>query len=248
MEWITHTATGFFVGQAMVKPAERPKRAGWWWIVASVSPDWLEVITTQFGDIHRGVTHSLYLWPLLALAWAAAARRWGGKSVTSLRRLFVVFFAVVGSHLLLDILMSYRLYFAWPFTDAKWSFGIMPFYDLYIFVGWVLLLFASRWRKWPSMMTAKVGLLIVLVMFSVRSVGKLRIEWLAQSMVADRTEQIETRPTYYQPWIMLVRSTQTLPQWTPIDIISGAQVPSDRIINRWFPPIRWRAFFRHGGR
>ncbi len=244
MEWLTHTTTGFFVGQAMLAPEERPKRAGWWWIVASVSPDWLEVITTQFGDIHRGVTHSLYAWPILALAWAAAAHRGGGEKVASFQRLSLVFSAILGSHLLLDIMMSYRLYFAWPFTDARWSFDIMPFYDLYIFVGWLLLLVIHRWRQWPSMKTAKIGLLIILVMFTVRATGKLRTELLAANMIDHQTEQIETRSTYYQPWIWFVRSTRTFPHWTPINIINGESVARDQIIDRWFPPINWRAFFR----
>jgi membrane-bound metal-dependent hydrolase YbcI (DUF457 family) len=248
MEWITHTTTGFFVGQALLKPDERPRRAGWWWIIASVSPDWLEVITTWFGDIHRGVTHSLYLWPVLALVWAATAYRWGGERVASFGRLWLTFMAIIGSHLLLDIMMSYRLFFAWPFTDANWEFGIMPFYDLYIFIGWMLLLIVNRWHKLPSVMTARIGLLVFLLMFTIRSAGKLRTTLLAEEMTATRTEQIETRPTYYQPWILYARSTHSLPNWTPINIITGERVPHDQIVRRWFPPIRWRSFFRRGGR
>ena len=248
MEWITHTATGFLVGQAMVKPEERPRRAGLWWTVASVCPDWLEVGTTWFGDIHRGVTHSLYMWPILALLWAAAARRWGGQGVASLQKLWLTFFAIIGSHLLLDIMMSYRLYFAWPFSNANGAWGIMPFYDLYIFVGWLLLLVVNRWRRWPSVMTAKVGLAIFLVMFSVRTLGKIRTHDLAESMIASTSEWVDTRPTYYQPWILYARSSRTLPNWTPINAITGERVSPDQIISRWFPPIHWRRFFHRGGR
>jgi len=243
MEWLTHTTTGFFIGQAILSPEERPRRAGWWWTIASVSPDWLELGTSWLGDIHRGVTHSLYMWPVLALAWALAARRWGGDKVASLRKLWLIFFAIIGSHLLLDIMMSYRLYFAWPFTDARGSLDIMPFYDLYIFVGWLLLLAVNRWRKLPSVMTARIGLLIFLVMFSVRTVGKLRTEQLAETILAGDTEQIETRPTYYQPWILYARSNQTSNPWMPINILTGQRVSPDQIIDHWFPPIRWRSFF-----
>jgi hypothetical protein len=183
------------------------------------------------------------MWPILALAWALAARKWGGEKVATLHKLWLIFFAIIGSHLFLDIMMSYRLYFAWPFTDARGSLDIMPFYDLYIFVGWLLLLAVNRWRKWPSVLTAKIGLLIFLVMFSVRTVGKLRTEQLAQTMMASHTSQVETRPTYYQPWILYARSVQTSNQWMPINILTGQRVSPDHIINRWFPPIRWRSFF-----
>lgn len=128
MEWVSHTTTAFFLGQLMVKPDERPRRAGWWWALASICPDWLEFGTRWFGDVHRGVTHSLYSWPILALAWAAAAHKWGKQSsgqIASLAKLWAVFFVVVGSHLLLDVLMPYRLYLAWPFTDTKWAWDIV---------------------------------------------------------------------------------------------------------------------------
>jgi len=120
----------------------------------------------------------------------------------------------------------------------------MPFYDLYIFIGWVLLLVVRRWLQLPSMMTAKIGLVIFLTMFSVRAVGKMRTEQLAVDYVPDRAERIETRPTYYQPWILYIRSSQSIPRWTPINVLSGQTVADDQIIERWFPRIPIRRYLR----
>jgi membrane-bound metal-dependent hydrolase YbcI (DUF457 family) len=240
MEWITHTTTGFFVGQAIVKPEDRPRKAGWWWAIASISPDWLEVGTRNFGDIHRGVTHSLYLWPVLALIWALAAKRFGGRQTASVARLWLAFVAVIGSHLFLDVLMAYRWYLAWPFSRVNWAWDIMPFYDVFIYAGWVILLLIHHWRKLPSMRTAKLGLVIFLAMFAIRSTGKLRAEILAERLVAgtQMASSMRTIPVYYQPWIWYASRTGSRRSGvTPINILTGEIVPAAQIIRPYFPPL-----------
>ena len=239
MEWITHTATGFFVGQAIIKPEERPKGAGWWWTVASVCPDWLEVGTRYFGDIHRGVTHSLYAWPVLALLWALAAKRFG-RSAATLTRLWVAFAAIIGSHLFLDVLMAYRWYLVYPFSHVNWAWDIMPFYDIFIYAGWVILLIVHYWRKLPSMRTARIGLAIFLAMFVIRSAGKLRAEVLAPRLVAgtQTADTMRTIPVYYQPWIWYASPTGSRRDAsTPINILTGEVVSPSQIIRPYFPPL-----------
>jgi membrane-bound metal-dependent hydrolase YbcI (DUF457 family) len=240
MEWITHTTTGFFVGQALLKPDERPKRAGWWWTIASVCPDWLEVGTRYFGDIHRGVTHSLYAWPILALIWALAAKRWGGQPAASLIRLWVVFVAIIGSHLFLDVLMAYRWYLSWPFSQVNWAWDIMPFYDVFIFAGWVILLIAHHWRRLPSMRTAKLGLAIFLAVFALRSAGKLLADVLAERLLAGTktAASMRTMPVYYQPWIWYASpSGSRRDSSTPINILTGQIVSPAQIVRPFFPPL-----------
>lgn len=240
MEWISHTGTGFCIGQAIIKPKERPKGAGWWWMVASVCPDWLEVGTRYFGDIHRGVTHSLYAWPILALLWALAAKRFGGRPAASLTRLWVAFAAIIGSHLFLDVLMAYRWYLAFPFSQVNWAWDIMPYYDAYIFAGWVVLLGVHYWRKLPSMRTAKLGLLIFLAMFAIRSAGKVRAGVLARQLVAgtQTAASMRTIPVFYQPWIWYASPTGARGDAsTPINILTGKIVSPADVIRPYFPPL-----------
>jgi membrane-bound metal-dependent hydrolase YbcI (DUF457 family) len=243
MEWVSHTTTGFFIGQVMLKEEKRPKWAGAWWAIASISPDWLEWGTRWFGDIHRGVTHSLYVWPFLALAWAAAARTWGRHEtheVASIGKLWVIFFVVVGSHFLLDAMMNYRYYPAWPFSEDSWNLGVMPLFDIYIVIGWLGLWWFHRRLQLSSAVTARIGLAIFLVMFSVRSVGKIRAHTLAAEgpLIASASD-IVTRPTYYTPWIWFVRDGRGESEWTPLNIVTG-EVLTDYVRGRGFPPIPGR--------
>ena len=250
MDWITHTATGYFVGQIITRPEERPRRAGWWWAIAAITPDWLEFATSWFGDVHRGVTHSLYLWPLLALAWAAAARRWGGEQVASLKRLWLVFFMILGSHLLLDVFLAYRLYFAWPFSEARWTWDVMPLFDVYVYAGWLILLLVWwRWRM-PSRTTAKIGLAILLLVLALRVGGKTRAQLVALDMQSGipPTVMVRTLPDYLQPWIWYTELPQTAPYWTAINVVTGQVVPDGQTLDPCFPPIpyadRWREHAR----
>ena len=247
MEWISHTATGFFLGQLMLKEEERPKRAGWWWALASISPDWLEWITRWFGDIHRGVTHSLYLWPLLALGWALAARQWGRQAtgqMAGLARLWAVFFMVIGSHMLLDVFMTYRWYLAWPFSQETWAWGIMPLFDIYVFAGWLCLWLLNRKLRLPSAATAKIGLAILFIMFSARGVGKIR----AHSIIANGSSlasaaDVLTRPAYYQPWIWFVRDGASDSDWKPLNIVTG-EILDGYTRGRGFPPMPGRELIK----
>ncbi len=249
MEWVSHTATGFFIGQLMLKEDERPKRAGWWWVIASISPDWLEWGTRWVGDIHRGVTHSLYVWPLLALAWAVAARKWGRQETQEFAgagKMWVVFLVVVGSHLLLDAMMNYRFYPAWPFSDATWNLGVMPLFDIYIVVGWLGLLWVNRKLRLTSAATAKLGLAIFLVMFSVRAAGKVRAQSLASDVaMLDNSTDADTRPTYYTPWIWFVRDGRGGSEWTPLNIVTG-EILTGYVRGRGFPPIPGRELIKLG--
>lgn len=243
MEWISHTTTGFFLGQLLVKEEERPRRAGWWWAVASVSPDWLEWGTRWFGDIHRGVTHSLYVWPVLALGWAWAARRWGRNAtgeVAGLMKMWAVFFVVVGSHLLLDVFMAYRWYLLWPFSEENWAWGIMPLFDVYIFAGWLALWLLHRKLQLSSATTAKLGLAIFLAMFAARGAGKVRATMLAMENPAMAAiADIRTRPTYYTPWLWLVRDGRGDADWTVVNVVTG-DVLEGYTRGHGFPPIPGR--------
>lgn len=247
MEWVSHTCTGFLLGQIMVKEEERPKRVGWWWTIASISPDWLEFGTRWFGDIHRGVTHSLYVWPFLALGWALVMHRWGKTAsgeTLGLLRLWGIFLIIVGSHLLLDVFMAYRWYPAWPFSQTTYAWGIMPLFDVYVFAGWLCLWFLHRRLRLSSGTTAKFGLAVLLMVFAARGAGKARAQTLAsENSSLGMSADIRTRPTYYQPWIWLVRDGGYDSEWTPLNIVTG-EVLEGYTRGRGFPPIPGRELIR----
>ncbi len=227
MEWITHSATGFFIGQLATAPEQRPRRAGWWWTIAAISPDWLEFATHWFGDVHRGITHSLYMWPVLALGWAVAARRWGGFQLVSLTRLWVAFAAIVGSHLFLDVLMPYRWYLAWPFSRINWAWDIMPLFDVYVFGGWLVLLAIRRWRQLPPAATARAGLAIFVAVFAIRGMGKLRAQAIADGVLPSGSSGaiVQTVPDYFQPWIWYARRIGISSAWVAVDVLTGQPIP-----------------------
>lgn len=246
MEWVSHTTTGFFLGQLIVPETHRPRHAGWWWAIASISPDWLEWGTRWFGDIHRGVTHSLYFWPFLALGWAAAAHKLGRREtgqIADLPRLWAAFFVVVGSHLLLDVFMTYRWYLAWPFSQESWAWGIMPLFDVYVFAGWLCLWFLNWKLRLSSRSTARFGLAILVFMFAARGAGKVRAHSLAasQSNLANAAD-LRTRPTYYSPWIWFVRAGSE-PEWTPINILTGEMLEG-YTRGPGFPPLPGREIIK----
>lgn len=225
MEWISHGTTGALIGNAIVPPGERPARAVAWWVGAALSPDVFAVISHNFGDIHRGVGHSLYALPVMALLFAYPAWRWGRNSAARLWRLWLAFALAIASHLLLDALSCYRWYPAWPFSRENWSVGVMPMFDVYIFAGWLVVL-VWRWRKPTLQSTALAGLVVFALGVGVRVAGK--------SIAADHTilTEVDTQrrwtpptvPDYWRPWIWHIRTSDGEREWIPVNILDGQPV------------------------
>lgn len=149
MDPVTHALTGALIARASqprepqgdeLSPFARVT-AG---TLAAIAPD-IDFVERLFGtsldylNSHRGVTHSLLLWPLWAwllalLMSTVTVHRW--------RSFYAVCLMGVGSHILLDLLTSYGTMIFAPFSDWRVSlpavFIIDPWFTLIIALGLVL--------------------------------------------------------------------------------------------------------------
>jgi inner membrane protein len=99
-------------------------------------------------DTHRGITHSLFAWPVLAavtagLMWLCFRKRGAHFGV-----LWTVAMIGIGVHLLLDLSNSYGMKLLAPFSNAKyaldWAFVVEPL----VLLPLALVPIWFRWMKW----------------------------------------------------------------------------------------------------
>jgi len=182
MEWISHGGTGALIGKSLMTREQDPKHAAVWWVAAALSPDCIAAATHSLGEIHRGVAHSLYALPLLSLFWAAAAWHWGSRRSGPFLRYYLAFLLVVGSHLLLDALTSYRYSPAWPFSKTAVYWSVMPMFDLFVFVGWAVLLVVRWGRPQRARLVSIVGLLVMCTSIGLHLAGKSAVARFEQPL------------------------------------------------------------------
>jgi len=242
MEWISHGVTGALVGNLVLHPEDRPRHAAAWWVTAALAPDWLGVVTHSFGDAHRGVMHSLYALPVLALLFALAARRWSGNPNVRIARLWIAFVAIIASHLALDVLTCYRYNPAWPFLRTDWSVGIMPMFDVYVFAGW-LVLAVYRFHRRTLQSTAALGLAVLAAVVLLHWVGKARADGYAMAALSTGGSATEVRsvPDYFRPWVWYIRTQANPNGWWAFDVVNA------RILNEAVPNDPRRIGIGFGG-
>ncbi|MBU1229701.1 MAG: metal-dependent hydrolase [Proteobacteria bacterium] len=123
MEPVTHLAAGLLTAQAL-RPRLGPARGlTLLCVVSAMIPD-MDGITSWFGPElyllhHRGLTHSLFLLPLLALLLAWAARGLG--AALSLRAAFLASCLALAGHLFLDAATAFGTQLFAPFSDLRLS-------------------------------------------------------------------------------------------------------------------------------
>ncbi|KLJ01013.1 metal-dependent hydrolase [Luteimonas sp. FCS-9] len=101
--------------------------------------------------LHRGITHSLLVLPLVAAALWWAFRRYGnGRVAASPARWFWAIQLALVTHPLLDAFTAYGTQLLWPFrpSPAMWSsvFIIDPLYTIWLLVGALVAAFAGARR------------------------------------------------------------------------------------------------------
>jgi inner membrane protein len=129
-------------------------------LVAGAFPD-VDVVARYVSDLaylrhHRGVTHSLVLWPLWSLllawllAWAIPATR---RARHGWRSLYLVVAAGIAIHIAGDWITQFGTMLLEPFSDARFGLGTTFIIDLTL-SGLILagLLLAALWprRRWPA--------------------------------------------------------------------------------------------------
>lgn len=187
MDTLTHAISGALLARLLVtrqtqqqglQAADVAARPHLWQCVlagtvAGAFPD-IDVVASAFGDIayltqHRGITHSVLMLPIwaLALAWLLRAliprlRR----STPALRSLLLVCAGGIGIHIAGDWITQFGTMLLQPLSDRRFGLGAMFIIDL-AFSGLLLagLLLAALFpaRRWPAALglgaaTAWVGI------------------------------------------------------------------------------------------
>ncbi|MGA2740644.1 MAG: metal-dependent hydrolase [Bryobacteraceae bacterium] len=155
MDPLTHSATGLFLGRAGLNRFS--EQAAWILVLAANAPD-IDIVTLAGGQLnylnyHRHLTHSLALWPVMALLPVLAVRlftrkpfRWLGAYAISL--------AAVASHLLLDWTNVYGIRFLLPFSGRWFHLDLTSVVDLWI---WAVLLAGLAGPLIARLVNAEIG-------------------------------------------------------------------------------------------
>jgi inner membrane protein len=123
MEPITHLAAGILTAQALRPRLGHPRGLTALCAVAATCPD-LDIavgwLNPEFYLLyHRGLTHSLFALPFLALLLAWSARRLGAE--VSMRAGFLAACLGLASHLFLDVCTAFGTQLFAPFSDLRVS-------------------------------------------------------------------------------------------------------------------------------
>jgi inner membrane protein len=204
LETLTHGATGYLLARAgLGRPAGR---CGSILMTAcALAPDVDFVLYFRGLDAyvrhHRGWTHSVLAWALVALAAAAVARRWAPR--TPLWRLACMAYAAFLSHLLLDLATSYGTMAFVPLSDARYAWDFLFILDPgYIALAWAFSAAAwalgDRGRK-----AAVVGVAVLAAYLSVCALCHRAAEARVRTFAAGVTARPDSAEALPAPWTFL---------------------------------------------
>jgi len=151
---ITHLLSGALIGEA-IAGKQLKKRAMLWGALAQTLPD-LDVLagfwlpTSQNLLAHRGFTHSFLFAATAAPLLAWVATRLQRKITMSYSRWLALFGVELLVHILLDSLTTYGTGWFEPFSHYRVSFDTQfvadPFYTIWLFIPWIVLMFLRKDR------------------------------------------------------------------------------------------------------
>lgn len=277
MENIAHSLCGLRIAQ-LGWTARLGPRAAWVGVIAANLPDvdvlWGLVDRDVGTWYHRGITHSVFGIPWIALLGALGSRRWIGGAYADHLRLWL--WALL-SHALMDWPTTWGTLLGYPLSEHRFSLGWVFIVDP---MFWLLLGGVGRW------LGARAALLSLAGWYLVAAAGKELAEAQAPVLVrsfpaplaplnwtAVATEGERVRRWFLTPWsaeaagdfaapvgpeVELVRSTRVGERtlWmarAPVLLHDGEEL---RIVdlaysNRWTPDefrfeSRWRGAERVG--
>lgn len=130
MDSLTQAVLGAAVGQALLG-RRLGARAALLGAVGGTLPDldmlWADGAAVDFFSAHRGVTHSLFFGPLLALPLAAAGRRW--RPAIPYRAWWTFWMLVLVTHPLLDLFTNYGTQLLAPFSRQPFAIPAISIID-----------------------------------------------------------------------------------------------------------------------
>jgi len=184
VDTLTHALSGALAGRLLAAPGGRaPASAVPPWqamaagAAAAAFPD-LDFILGYVSELtylrgHRGVTHSLLLWPLwgLALAWLFARLARRGRPAASWRHFYAIACAALLIHIAGDLITQFGTMILAPFSDRRFGWGTTFIIDL-VLSGLLLAGVAASalWRT--SRLPAALALAAVVGWVGVGAIGR----------------------------------------------------------------------------
>lgn len=169
MDSLTQIALGGVIAEA----GFRDKLGGRALLLGSLGgmlPD-LDVVTGVLATdpwmhlmVHRGISHSLFLAPIVSAGTAWLFWRWGNRTA-SFWWWYLLSFLVLFTHPLLDCCTSYGTQIFAPFSDVRVAWNCVSIVDVfYSFPLFITLITCPLLKKWrPGKQTAWLGITALLV-------------------------------------------------------------------------------------
>lgn len=188
MDSITQAALGAAVAEAGMGGRRLGNKAILWGVALGTLPDldiiaypWLDEI--QRLEWHRGWSHSLFILLLASpLLGVLVSKIHHGR--VGIRRATATIFAVLATHVLIDVFTVYGTMVFAPFSDhrAAWNnlFIIDPLFSLPLILGISIATFSNRNSHWRSRAN-----IIGLALASLYAVWSLGAKSLAESRIHD---------------------------------------------------------------
>jgi inner membrane protein len=197
MDPITHAAAGVLTAQALRTRLGAPRGLTLLCAAAATIPDvdiaagWLN--PEYFLLYHRGLTHSLFALPFLALLLAWTARRLGAE--VPLKAGFLAAGLGLAGHLFLDVVTAFGTQLFAPFSDARMSLEGLYVIDPLFTASLLALAFLARaGSRRPAERAARLALLGLGLMVLYPALGvALRLDMQAryQKLLAGRGQTFD---------------------------------------------------------
>jgi inner membrane protein len=248
MEPVTHLAAGLLTAQALRPRLGNPRGLTLLCAVAATIPD-LDILTgwldpELFLLHHRGLTHSVFALPLLALLLAWNARKLGAD--LPLRAGFLAAALALAGHLFLDVVTAFGTQLFAPFSDQRVSvegiYVIDPPFTLSLLALAFLARNGSRLPAERKARLALAGLLWLLVYPGLGIALRLDMQARYQDMLTRRGqayERVSVTPDALAPWYwkvvvdsgpdMLVTTANPLNIETPYPVLQLKRADRDEL-------------------
>lgn len=192
MDSLTHILVGAATGQAFSKKGDGYKPLMWGAIAGSI-PDIdsaFQIFLSPANSMlfHRGISHSLLLWALLAPLLALLINKiYKGNKQSYFKWLKITAFAWL-SHIFLDLFNTYGTGIFEPFSHARIAFDAINVVDFVFLVPLILLsvsfLFIAKNHK-AKVLLASITLFFTVGYVSLSSYNKLETEARAKEQLAE---------------------------------------------------------------
>lgn len=224
MDSVTQAVLGAAVGQAVLG-RQLGAKAALLGALGGTLPD-LDVFFTDETSVdyfvtHRGVSHSLFFGPLLALPLAGAGQRW--RPQLGATRWWCFWMLVLLTHPLLDLFTNYGTQLFAPFSREPFAIPavsiIDPVYTLSLLIGLVLALWGRQRALWAALALSSA----YLGLCALQNDKALQLA-RAQTALPD----VRATTTLFSPWLRRVMA------WNGQELHIG-------FVSTWNPqPIRWQ--------